>query len=241
MTDLVTVAISGGSVCLGAGLTMLGQYLGDRRSHIRDREARREGFKISNYEIQREALLELQEHVLKLSIFVRDATALGIAADLRPDYTGHVGDWRHAERFYTELEGKASEVFDWIDESKRGKELADKMSDEEKIAFLQRGDRVSEEFGRMGKLLKEYKKRVYELNSLTSRMKILSARSGNRRIIASCKTILETINLWMSSKGGEESTEFFDLINQQAEKMIDEVGLALQEGPFSANALAWKP
>ena len=89
MTDWVTVAISGGSVCLGAGLTMLGQYLGDRRSHIRDREARREGFKISNYEIQREALLELQEHVLKLSIFVRDATALGIAADLRPDDAGH--------------------------------------------------------------------------------------------------------------------------------------------------------
>ena len=46
---------------------MLGQYLSDHRTQIRDREARREDFRIRNFEIQRDSLLKLQEVIVDLT------------------------------------------------------------------------------------------------------------------------------------------------------------------------------
>jgi hypothetical protein len=49
------------SAIVGALIALTGQALADRRTTRREREARRENFKIQNFEIHRNALLEAQQ------------------------------------------------------------------------------------------------------------------------------------------------------------------------------------
>jgi hypothetical protein len=51
----------------GGGLAMAGQALADRRARRREREARRETFRMQNFTAQREALIKLQEMVEEFS------------------------------------------------------------------------------------------------------------------------------------------------------------------------------
>jgi hypothetical protein len=112
LTDWTTIALSGGSVCIGAGLTMLGQYFSDRRSYVRDREARREQFRITNYEIQRSALLELQETILNLSNLLSGVPMQSIwqnALNAVFPERAKVLEWHHAHKLLPEWTAKITE------------------------------------------------------------------------------------------------------------------------------------
>jgi hypothetical protein len=61
MATWVPAFTSLSAVCIGALLTMLGQTLSDRRARNKDTDARKEEFRLKNFEIQRDALLQMQE------------------------------------------------------------------------------------------------------------------------------------------------------------------------------------
>jgi len=63
MTDWANAALPVATLILGSVLTMAGQALGDRRTATRERRARREAFRASNFEMHRAAMLEMQETV----------------------------------------------------------------------------------------------------------------------------------------------------------------------------------
>lgn len=60
MPDLFTALVPVGSLAMGSLLTMIAQGLSDRRAHGREREARREEFRLRQYERERDAIIAMQ-------------------------------------------------------------------------------------------------------------------------------------------------------------------------------------
>lgn len=65
MTDWAAILIPVGTLALGSLLTMIGQARSDRQIARRERDSRREDFRIRRYEIERDTLLALQEAVIE--------------------------------------------------------------------------------------------------------------------------------------------------------------------------------
>jgi len=232
MTDWVTVALSGGSVCVGAGLTMLGQYLADIRSRARDREARREGFRITNYEIQRSALMELQEIIIKLSkslgaISARSRWQDAINATFPED--ARVLQWYHMRDVLPELKKKMLEGIELATESRQPETL----SAERRKEIATRAKELAEEFKNAPKQLEPSIEFFDDITSLTDRVKILSARAGNDKVFTFCQELERMVNRWCNAKDFTDSDQQIRSIKQQIEHTLDEIGSALRLGPLS--------
>jgi hypothetical protein len=65
MTSWAASLIPVASLALGSVLTMVGQARSDRRISRRERESRRDEFRIRRYEIERDTLLALQDAVIE--------------------------------------------------------------------------------------------------------------------------------------------------------------------------------
>jgi hypothetical protein len=63
MTDWAAMLVPAGTLVAGSVLTMFGQVLIDRRALRREREARRDAYKVKRYELERETLLALQNAI----------------------------------------------------------------------------------------------------------------------------------------------------------------------------------
>jgi hypothetical protein len=61
MTPVLDVLLPVGALIAGSLLTMVNQSLTDRRTYSREREARRDDFRIRRFEIERDTLLALQD------------------------------------------------------------------------------------------------------------------------------------------------------------------------------------
>lgn len=68
MTAWATIAVPAGSAlvgtCIGAGFTLWGQALTDRRILHRERESRREAFTLKEFELEREFLISLYDSLM---------------------------------------------------------------------------------------------------------------------------------------------------------------------------------
>jgi hypothetical protein len=65
VTDWAASLIPVGTLALGSVLTMVGQARSDRRVSRRERDSRRDDFRIRRYEIERDTLLALQDALIK--------------------------------------------------------------------------------------------------------------------------------------------------------------------------------
>lgn len=232
MTDWVTVALSGGAVCVGAGLTMLGQYFADRRSYARDREARREGFRITNYEIQRSALLELQEIVIKLgkslgAISMRSRWQDAINATL-PEHA-QVVQWYHMRDLMPELTKRMLEGAELVSEYRQSEAL----SVERRREMAARFKELAEEFQHAAKQYEPGIEIFGEIASLTDRIKILTARTGDDRVFTHGQELRGMVNRWSSAKNFTDSDQQIREIKQQIEHTLDAISNALRQGPLS--------
>jgi hypothetical protein len=67
VTEWPTIANTLISLIAGGGIAIAGQALADRRAGRREREARREDYKISSFAAQREALMKVQDIAARIS------------------------------------------------------------------------------------------------------------------------------------------------------------------------------
>ena len=232
LTDWVTVALAGGSVCVGAGLTMLGQYFADRRSYARDREARREGFRITNYEIQRSALLELQEIVIKLSnslgaISMRSRWQDAINATFPEN--AQVVQGYHMRDLMPKLTKRMLEGAELVSEYRQSEAL----SVERKREMAARFEELAEEFQHAAKQYEPGMETFGEIASLTDRIKILTARTGDETVFTHCQELIDMVNRWSNAKDFADSNQQIRGIKNQIEHTLDAISNALRRGPLS--------
>ena len=71
MMNWTTFAISIASLVGGGGLTILGQFLSDKRIYKREREGRREGFYLKRFETERDTLIELRDSLYEFAALNR--------------------------------------------------------------------------------------------------------------------------------------------------------------------------
>jgi hypothetical protein len=227
--EWVTVALSGGSVCVGAGLTMLGQYLADRRSQIRDREARREGFRIANYEIQRDALLELQELVIKLSGNVSSISMSGRFQDIIPPKFNEVTQWYQISPLMSELAQEWSDGFKLVEEA----DQIDLLTEERKIAIASRLRKMAENFAEMSKKIEPARRYFGEVADASNRIRMLSARTGSDAVLAYSRNLLKALDKWATAETFDESDRQGKNVKREIEAMLDVISDALRSGPLS--------
>src|ERR1700722_9001746 len=68
MTDWPTIVGTVASLVAGGGIAIVGQSLSDRRTNRRERESRREDYKVNYFfTVQREALMKVQDIVASIS------------------------------------------------------------------------------------------------------------------------------------------------------------------------------
>jgi hypothetical protein len=234
MTDWVTVALSGGSVCLGGGLTMLGQYFADRRSQIRDREARRDGFRITNYEVQRNSLHELQETMLKLD---SSLSRTAISSKQRDLYAEIADDGfpiklpLASEQYQMQpVRSKAAEL---VAESGRLWEefRQPDISEERKMEIAVRMKVMGDELKAVAEGFK-MDPALLERVELSNRIKILASRSGEEAVFEACGKVIEMLNKRTAAKNSEESESRTRDARKQISLTLDAVNNALLKGPM---------
>jgi hypothetical protein len=226
LTDWVTVALSGGSVCVGAGLTMLGQYLSDRRVWIRDREARREEFRVKNFEIQRDSLLELQEVVIGVADSVRSIV-------MKAKFSGVIGPgeithWYGMRRPLEEAALKWAESRDLMGEAESTDELPEPRRGDVAAQF----EKLSAEFTDLAEQANRLFQRWDELIGLANRIRILSARTGDQAVIARSGGLLEALDSWSDAQNAEESEKCGNVVAEIAEHALTAISNALRNGPL---------
>jgi hypothetical protein len=236
VTDWVIVALSGGSVCLGGGLTMVGQYFADRRSQVRDREARREGFRITNYEIQRDSLHELQETMLKLDRSLSRTTIdskfhdllTAIADDGLPIKLPLASEWYQLQPIRSEAAETIAEFGRLWAESKQPDIPA-----ERKRGIAVHLKAVGDKLKTIGDQFKIDPETLNERIELSNRIKILAARSGDDTVFKACGNLIQMLNKRTSAKNAEESESRTRDARKQVNLTLDAVNNALLKGPLS--------
>jgi hypothetical protein len=236
MTDWVTVALAGGSVCLGGGLTMLGQYFADRRSQTRDREARREGFRITNYQIQRDSLHELQETMLKLdgtlsriSISSKFHDLLtAVADDGFPIKLPQATEWYQTQPIRLRAAEKIAEAGKLWEESRQPN-----IPTERQMQIAACLKEISDELTAIPDQLNVDLETLSELVRLSNRTKILAARSGDDMVFITCKDLIQMLNKRTSAKNSEESEHRTRDVMKQITLTLDAINSALRKGPLS--------
>lgn len=232
LSDWATIALSGISVCTGGALTMLGQYFSDRRSYIRDRTARREEFQITNYEIQRSSLLELQETIVKLNHFIGLSSGKNrwsrLARTISPELAVPM-QWPEARDLILEYMEQAAKNYELVAEAKDPGELSPERREE----IAARARELSSGAMKISRQLKPTLEHLEQLRDLTDHINILAARSGNYDVLTSCKKIIDLTDQWSIAKNADED----DLTAKNAQKQIrptlDVITEALRKGPFA--------
>jgi hypothetical protein len=211
---------------------MIGQYLADRRSGMRDREARREGFRISNYEIQRSALLELQEVIVTLnkqfpSAFT--AARFGDAIEAMFPGTGDITHWYQMRTLLPDVEELLMEGGALVSEQRR----PGGVPEERKIEIATRLHEVSERLNSIPGRFEPIMKHLDEVTGSIDRIKILEARAGSKKVSESCQKLIRMVNDWSKAANAGESEQRARDIKHQIDETLDATGDALRQGPFS--------
>jgi hypothetical protein len=232
LTNLATVVLSGGSVCLGAALTMLGQYLADRRSHMRDREERREGFRITNFEIQRSALLELQEVVIKTGHSITSMSPSMWDDLIRSEFPerAKLSHWYQVREVRQEWADSLTEGAKLLAEARESDELPEEIRKEIAASLKE----FSRKYRSISESLEPVVSNAGATIDLTDRIKILAARTGSNEVLASCRKLTQIINQWITAKSYKESRENLRYMKESINEILDEITNALRYGPFSA-------
>lgn len=215
---------------------MLGQYFADRRSQIRDREARREGFRITNYEIQRDSLHELQEIMLKLDRTVsrisvsskwRDMLA-GIADDGFPMKVPQANEWYQIQPARLKAAELMAESGRLWEEEKQPDTPPDR-----RVQIAARYKEIGGELKAIADQLKIEPETLSELIELSTRIKILAARSGDGAVFTACGDLIKALNKRTSAKNSEESEHRTRDARKQIIITLDAINNALRKGPLS--------
>ena len=211
---------------------MLGQYFADRRTYARDREARREGFRITNYEIQRSALLELQEIVIKLSNSlgaISSRSRWQDAINSTFPEQAQVVQWYHMRDLMPELTKRMLEGAELVSEYRQSEAL----SVERKKEMATRFKELAEEFQHAAKQYEPGMEIFGEIASLTDRIKILTARAGDEKVFAHCQELMGMVNRWCNAKDFTDSDQQIRGIKKQIDHTLDAINNALRLGPLS--------
>lgn len=206
---------------------MLGQYLSDRRTRIRDREARREEFRIRNFEIQRDALLELQEVIVSLNRNIRSIIMHTAFSDVigLDDAT----QWYALRDHMQKLALKVAESRALMEQAKSPGELPAKRRKELATQF----EKLSVEFHEMYEESKPTVEKWDELAGAAIRIKILLARTGDRDVMERSEDLLNVLNDWSDSRNADESKERGNAMDTITERALYAIGHALRNGPLS--------
>jgi hypothetical protein len=207
---------------------MLGQHLSDRRVWIRDREARREEFRVRNFEIQRDALLELQEVVIGVADNVRSiAMKTKFSGVIGP---GEITHWYGMRKPLEEAALMWTKSRDLMEEAKSTDGLPETRRQEIDAQF----EKFSAEFTDLAEQANRLSQRWDELISLANRIRILSARTGDQAVIDRSGDFLKALDNWSDAQNAEESEERGNVIAEVAEHALTAISNALRNGPLAS-------
>lgn len=212
---------------------MLGQYLSDHRTQIRDREARREDFRIRNFEIQRDSLLKLQEVIVDLTrniggIVTRARLSDALGVNDFPGYNDAV-QWHAVRDRMQKIAVKVAEGRVLAEEAVSSDELPAKRKQELQAQLR----KLAADFGDLSEQIKPAVQEWGELASLHNRIRILSVRTGDKEVIDRSEDLLKATNNWTNSRNAKEGEERRKVVDKVAESTLNSIGLALRNGPLS--------
>jgi hypothetical protein len=224
--DWATAALSGTSLVAGAGLAMMGQYFADARTRSRDRETRREEFRIKNFEIQRDALLELQEVVTKFTKEVSDIGLTTMISDAWPS--------RGLTMFYQVKDG-LREVGQFFEEYEQIESLVEsgELSEEKRIEFSERLQRMSKDLRALAQGSVSVAEGMKPFAELESRIEVLPARTGDRIVFERSAELQKAFKNWLNARSRQETEEFGQEVREVARKILHAIGEALRNGPLA--------
>lgn len=233
MSDWPTVVNTVVSLMAGGGIAIAGQSLADRRAQRREREARREDFRVKNFTTQREALMRVQDIAATISAelsaeYSRQAEAGVFFTPGTPEDMG-----RQLSRI-DELFRQIGPLDEEISGTKSAEEKAALEGEAEKIAtnvFAITTD-LTAKVQRMDVVVKkEVEFFQVKLNPLIREFENNVIRTGSPSVAAAARDYLEAVKEY--NYGFDPHIRRVERGRAARDKLQITVGEALSAGPFA--------
>jgi hypothetical protein len=221
------------TLIVGSGLTLLGQALGDRRKEASDIRARKEQFKIGNFEMHRAAMLELQE-------IVRDLANALIAEEIRRMDSDEREFFETSRSVPRDQMSVLNEHLEWLN----GVNVPVKgASEEEKRAFTEGVRMRSSQFAEVSEKMTDYvgESRKYfeergpfydEMVKFINNMRLRMYRSGSNTVVRYGEEYIQAVAKWNDLLVSEGSDELLEEAREARFRLDRALSNALTYGPF---------
>lgn len=232
MTDWPTIVNTLVSLTAGGGIAIAGQSLADRRADRREREARREDYRISTFTAQREALMKVQDIAASISGELS-------AERSRQDKTGErfAPDTRETiNRKMSEIAALAHQLVPVAEQanSAKSKEEEDQLKDEtERLSAntLAMAEGLVDEFEAMGQIVKkEIEFFRAKLNPLIRELENNVIRAASPSVAAAVRDYLDAVREY--NYGFDTDIARMQRERAARDRLQVSVGEALKAGPF---------
>jgi hypothetical protein len=223
------------TLVIGSGLTMLGQAISDRRREASERRVRKEQFRVSNFDVHRTAMLEMQETIQDLTI------AIG-AENIR---RRHSGEYEFFDSFHSKPEQqyrKLAEHMDWMERA--GARLKDgglpKSEANELAAEIVEKSREIAEVAEDSKSYVEESGRYFdgrwafydEFVKFIYKLRLCMYRSGSNTVVQYGEAYIQAVATWNERIVSEGIDELYERIHKSRNVLDRALSNALTSGPY---------
>jgi hypothetical protein len=223
------------TLIIGSGLTMAGQALSDRRRETRERRARREQFRVDNFDIHRTAMLEMQEAI-------RDLTKAITSENVR---RRHSGEYEYFESFRTLPGENLRRLVDNLNQMERSTERIkdEQASEDERNAFtaeIVKGAREMTELAENAKSYVEGSSRYFEgrwsfydeFAKSISNLRLCMYRSGSNTVVQYGEEYIQAVAKWNERIVSEGTGELYEQVRKSRARLDRALANALTSGPY---------
>lgn len=216
------------SLIIGGALAMAGQALADRRARRREREARRETFRIQNFAVQQEALMKVQELVEEFS------------DKLYMEYAKRkigVNGYRYSDDLVIRMTDGLEELEPILGRlgTLHESTIADPEREQEYRRIEDFIEQNTRELHLFGAAVKEHTEFTMQCVTLSQDLSIHVPRTGSQLVAAETRKYLQAVSEYRKGSIIIAKDLYHLVSEEQAAKgrLQAAIGRALREGPFA--------
>jgi hypothetical protein len=231
----VNILLPIATLIIGSALTMAGQALSDRRREASERRARREQFRVANFDMHRTAMLEMQE-------VARDLASAVISESLRRKQSGDYD-------FFDSYGAKTKENYlafgtylSWMEqvqERTRSVGIPEGERDAFTAEVLERASEVTEvakesksHAEALGKRLEERSPFQEEFVKFMKTMRLCMYRSGSNTVVRYGEEYIQAVAAWNGHLVSKGEGELHEQLRKSGARLNRALANALTSGPY---------
>jgi hypothetical protein len=232
---LVNVLLPIATLIIGSGLTMLGQFISDRRREDSERRARREQFRADNFDMHRTAMLEMQQMAHDLaSAVIREQGRRKRSGDY--EYF----DSFHAKSLVPYL--RLADNWDWLGKTAERIKNEGAQEDERK-AFAEEIIKRARETSEVAADAKSYAEGIKryldwrwpfndEFIKTIRGLRLNMLRSGSNNVVRYGEEYIQAVAKWNGHLSSKDASELYDQVRKSRARLDRVLSNALTSGPY---------